>query len=148
MFLAQLIHESGGFVYKEEESPDSTAYRDNADLPGKSYHGRGYIQLTWSYNYKAASEALGMGDRLLRRPELVAQSTKMAMRVSVWYWEARVRPVLGGRNQFGLTTKAINGPIECSRGWNATAAKRYKIYLGVAQTLGVRNLASECGCYN
>lgn len=29
-------------------------YKSNEDVPGKSYYGRGYIQLTWAVNYKKA----------------------------------------------------------------------------------------------
>lgn len=36
-----------------------------------SYYGRGYVQLTWDYNYKKMSAALGMDDALLIHPEQV-----------------------------------------------------------------------------
>jgi len=34
------------------------------------YYGRGYVQLTWKYNYAALGEALNMGNQLLISPEL------------------------------------------------------------------------------
>jgi putative chitinase len=37
------------------------------------YYGRGYVQLTWDYNYKKMSAALGMNDALLIHPELVME---------------------------------------------------------------------------
>jgi putative chitinase len=37
------------------------------------YYGRGYVQLTWDYNYKKMSAALGMGDALVIHPEQVLQ---------------------------------------------------------------------------
>ena len=53
------------------------AYRDENNMnyppaPGKSYHGRGPIQLSWNYNYGQVSEFL-YGDKnvLLNQPELV-----------------------------------------------------------------------------
>jgi len=119
-------------------------------LPGKGYHGRGYIQLTWAANYKVASEGLGLGDLLLKNPELVATDKKLAMQVSVWYWEARVRPLLKLReNSFGVTTRGIN-PGECtSDGWvNLVAKRRYRIYLKVAEALKIEDKAKETGCYN
>ena len=33
------------------------------------YYGRGYVQLTWDYNYKKMSDALGLGDDLYIHPE-------------------------------------------------------------------------------
>jgi len=38
-----------------------------------AYYGRGYVQLTWDYNYKKMSDALGMDDALLIHPEQVLQ---------------------------------------------------------------------------
>lgn len=121
-------------------------YVDKVGLPGKSYYGRGYIQLTWGANYKAASQALGLGNQLLNNPEIVAKDTKIAMLVSVWFWEARVRPVLAkNKNWFGLTTKAINGG-ECTK-YKERAQHRWKIYVNVAEALKIKK-AQENGCYN
>ncbi|KAJ8684216.1 hypothetical protein QAD02_020008 [Eretmocerus hayati] len=153
-FIAQLIHESGGFRYREEQAcltGDRCAgsYIDNVGLPGKSYHGRGFIQLTWGANYKAASEALGLGDQLLREPELVSNNVKIAVDVSTWYWRDRVRPqVASKKGQFGATTRAINGAIECSGGFNQRASNRYQCYLKVADALKITNKDAENGCYN
>ncbi|XP_043503233.1 acidic endochitinase SP2-like [Polistes fuscatus] len=152
MFLAQTAHETHGFFYIEERDylgkPGKIATQYGTGAPGKSYHGRGFIQLTWPDNYRAASRALGMGDRLYRNPELVSQDISLAARVSSWYWRDRVRPKAGNMRKFGLTTKAINGALEC-RGLNVDQSKnRYRIYKAIARATGVENLASECGCYN
>jgi hypothetical protein len=37
------------------------------------YYGRGYVQLTWDYNYKTVGEKLGLGQQLLLRPELALE---------------------------------------------------------------------------
>ena len=59
MFLAQILWESGGLRYKRELICIKTGcpgvYDHSVGVPGKNYYGRGYIQLTHSYNYKAAS---------------------------------------------------------------------------------------------
>lgn len=34
-----------------------------------TYYGRGYVQLTWLRNYRALSDALGLGDLLVTNPE-------------------------------------------------------------------------------
>ncbi|KAL9708017.1 hypothetical protein quinque_011535 [Culex quinquefasciatus] len=64
MFLAQVIYESAGFHYREEIGGASKKYAP--------YYGRGYIQLTWDYNYRAASRDIFGDERLMRDPGLVA----------------------------------------------------------------------------
>ncbi|KAI4482450.1 hypothetical protein M0802_013693 [Mischocyttarus mexicanus] len=151
MFLAQTAHETGGFRYIEEiKYADSNriATEYGTGAPGKSYHGRGFIQLSWPDNYREASDELGMGTRLYRKPELVAENLSIAAQVSSWYWMSKVRPIAGNMRKFGLTTKAINGCEEC-RGRNVEQSKnRYKIYKKLANAVGIENLSSEKGCYN
>lgn len=46
---------------------------DNYALPdkyGRSYFGRGLVQLTHKRNYKRVGEAIGMGDKLVENPDL------------------------------------------------------------------------------
>ncbi|XP_015189952.1 PREDICTED: acidic endochitinase SP2-like [Polistes dominula] len=151
MFLAQTAHETGGFRYIEEiayAGTDEIAYEYGWGAPGKSYHGRGFIQLSWPGNYEQASLSLGYGYKLYENPELVSKNVKLAAKISMWYWKTKVRPVAGDMSKFGLTTKAINGALEC-RGQNVDKSKnRYRIYKALARELGIRNMSSECGCYN
>lgn len=37
---------------------------------GHSYYGRGYVQLTHSYNYQKVGEMLGIGNQLVNQPDL------------------------------------------------------------------------------
>lgn len=53
-----------------------------------TYTGRGYIQLTGSYNYGAAGTALGID--LLGKPEL-ALSKEWSAKIATWYW-TKARP--------------------------------------------------------
>ncbi|KAI4479712.1 hypothetical protein M0804_010762 [Polistes exclamans] len=151
MFLAQTAHETGGFRYIEEiayAGSGRIASEYGSGAPGKSYHGRGFIQLSWPGNYWEASIALGYGSKLYEKPELVAKDVELAAKVSTWYWKKKVRPVAKDMSEFGLTTKAINGALEC-RGKNVDKSKnRYKIYVALARATGIRKLSSECGCYN
>ena len=44
------------------QDADGTTYTN-------SYYGRGYVQLTWRYNYQKAGQALGLGNGLVLHPE-------------------------------------------------------------------------------
>lgn len=151
MFIAQMAHESGGFQYIEEIACVATGCpgQYGSGAPGKSYHGRGFIQLSWPDNYKAASQALGMGDSLYTSPEKVAQDPKLGFDVSNWYWTSRVETAAGVKDKklFGLTTKAINGKLECNGQNVEQSKKRYEIYKKVAAKMGIQNPAGEGGCY-
>ena len=152
MFLAQLIHESAGLSAIEEiRCLDGKTcigeYKDDIGLPGKEYHGRGFIQLTWGANYKAASNGLGMGDKLLQNPEIVSQNVDIAVNVSVWFWKNMVENDVGVlRNQFGSSTKVINGPLECGNSGSVVPSLRYELYKIVAEVMGDLQLASPDGC--
>ncbi|KAF9763878.1 Endochitinase EP3, partial [Nosema granulosis] len=153
MFLAQTGHESGGFQYIEEiDCAGSTKcagqYGGSEGAPGKSYHGRGFIQLSWPANYKEAGEALGMGDELFQNPEKVAEDPELGAKVSVWFWQKKVATAPGvSDNQFGATTKAINGALECTGSNLEKSKNRYKIYKDLAEILNISKLADEGGCY-
>ncbi|KAL0712511.1 hypothetical protein Bca4012_019489 [Brassica carinata] len=146
-FLAQISHETTGgwatapdgpyawgLCFKEEVSPQSN-YCDASNtewpcFPGKSYKGRGPIQLSWNYNYGQAGRALGFDG--LRNPESVANNSILAFKTALWFWMTeqtpkpschdvmvnRYRPtkadIAANRTSgFGLTTNIINGGLEC-----------------------------------
>lgn len=46
------------------------------DAAGRSYFGRGYVQLTHARNYKKLGEALGWGNTLVENPNLALDHTK------------------------------------------------------------------------
>lgn len=152
MFLGQLAHESGGFVHREEigyENGQNTFISSEYGAHGKSYHGRGFIQLSHPENYKLASHDLGYGDLLWKKPEMVSEDIKLSAKVSIWYWKTRVMEYPGVKDKklFGLTTKSINGVLECN-GQNIEKSKRrYILYKSIAKYMGIVNLAEEGGCY-
>ncbi|XP_058826857.1 uncharacterized protein LOC131686873 [Topomyia yanbarensis] len=127
MFIAHLIQQSGGFKYRD---------RPGKGHPDAPYSSRGYIQLTWKYNYEAASSEIYGDDRLVQNPELLSSDPETSMNVSVWFWIKRVRPTAAPFTNFYLTTKAINGTEEDSFS-NPTAKKRYAFYLKAASVLGI-----------
>lgn len=154
------------------------AYRDENNTsyppaPGKSYHGRGPIQLSWNYNYGQVSEFL-YGDKsvLLNQPELVTQDAALAFQTAIWFWMTPQFPkpsahdVLVGnwsptaydlqRNRlpgFGMTVNIINGGLECGKGTEIAKVthrighyERFANILGVTTDLDSTNDCSECGC--
>ena len=156
MALAQFMHESAGLTAKEEiackESKCPGSYIGaGCEVPGQYYYGRGYIQLSWCYNYRDAGNGLGLGDLLLNQADLVASNEQYAWDTAFWFWRERVRSgpygadVLNGL--FGASTRAINGGLECN-GQNLEQSKaRFRYYQNVYQAFGIPGQPDERGCY-
>ncbi|CAF0708848.1 unnamed protein product [Brachionus calyciflorus] len=154
MFLTQILWESDGLAAKREYAcagpngcPES--YRTGTDLPGRQYYGRGYIQLTYSGNYKSASYDLFKDDRLLKNPDLVAEDDQIAWATAFWFWKANVGYRQGvEEGHFGVTTLAINGILECNNGPNVSKAKiRFQMYTKILKALNLDETPIEGGCY-
>ncbi|XWS76736.1 hypothetical protein CRYUN_Cryun01aG0203400 [Craigia yunnanensis] len=146
-FLAQISHETTGgwatapdgpyvwgLCFKEEMNLPSN-YCDSTNTqwpcyPGKSYHGRGPIQLSWNFNYGPVGKELGFDG--LRNPEIVANNSLIAFKTALWFWmtEQNQKPschdVMVGKYVppeadlaanwtagYGLVTNIINGRLEC-----------------------------------
>lgn len=134
MFLAHIIHESGGLVFKQElaalNNPNDSNYDyiqyDRPYANGKRYYGRGYIQLSWNYNYAEASKALFNDETiLLENPDLVAQE-EYAWKTAFWFWDKNVHNDYGvKRGEFYASTTKINS-IEPKN--SLTAQKRFDHY--------------------
>ncbi|OMJ14225.1 Acidic endochitinase SP2 [Smittium culicis] len=153
MFLSQILWESDGLSTKEEyycrTNDCSSAYASSSDVSGKVYGGRGYIQLTWSSNYAAASKAIYGDDRLLKNPELVSASEDASWAVSFWYWNAIVKTDPGiSEGKFGASTNMINGALECRGSNTDKAKKRFEIYKKVLAVFSPGTTPIESGCYN
>ncbi len=156
-FVAHTIWESGGYVYTvEQDKAKYGSYQEcdwdlktnNPATNGKQFYGRGYMQLSWCANYKAYGKFKminGDPDYFYNNPDLVA--TTYAWDSAVWFFEAVVKDDSGS---FGVTTKNINGDLECNPSANtsdSTAKKRYKIFEALANKMGLTGF-SESGCYN
>lgn len=174
-FLAQISHETTGgwpdapdgpyawgLCFIEEVGCQNNGCPQYCDpnnaqypcAPGKTYHGRGAIQLSWNYNYGQAGDALGVD--LLADPDLVKTDSKLAVQTAMWFWMTEQRPkpsahdVMAGNWQpsaqdeqdgrlpgFGLTTNIINGGLECGQPGNAKVADRigfFERYTGMLGT--------------
>ncbi|KAJ3693095.1 hypothetical protein LUZ60_012190 [Juncus effusus] len=170
-FFAQISHETTGgwatapdgpytwgLCFKEEVKPASN-YCDNTTTkwpcyPGKSYYGRGPIQLSWNFNYGPAGKALGFNG--LKNPDLVSNNSIIAFRTAFWFWMTPQNPkpschdVMIGRFRpsaadiaanraagFGLVTNIINGGLECGIANNAQELDRIGYYEKYTQIFGV-----------
>ncbi|RWS11900.1 hypothetical protein B4U79_02455, partial [Dinothrombium tinctorium] len=150
MFLAQILHESGGLIYKKEIACARTGcpgvYDNGVGYPRRNYYGRGYIQLTHSYNYKAASQDLYGDDRLLRDPDLVSDNENVAWATAFWYWRTRVRNQANVlKFWFGSSTNAINGALECRGAYQDKARRRFEIYKRVLKAFNLNVTPIENG---
>jgi hypothetical protein len=94
-----------------------------------AYHGRGPIQLSWNFNYKAAGDALGID--LLNNPDRVKNEATIVYQTAVWYWITQNGPntmsahaAITGGFGFGGTIRSINGALECDGRNPATVANR------------------------
>ena len=147
-FLANVNHESGGLVYVEEiNQANWPLYCDWSQPYGcpagqSAYHGRGPIQLSWNFNYKAAGDALGID--LLNNPDRVKNETSVAYQTAVWYWMTQRGPgtmtpheAMVNSRGFGETIRSINGSLECNGGNPAQVQSRVDAYNRFTSILGV-----------
>ncbi|MFF1556463.1 glycoside hydrolase family 19 protein [Streptomyces sp. NPDC058279] len=147
-FLANVSHETGGLVYIVEQNTANYPHYCDVSQPygcpagQAAYYGRGPIQLSWNFNYKAAGDALGIN--LLANPYLVEQDPAVAMKTALWYWNTQNGPgtmtahaaMVNGAG-FGETIRSINGSLECNGGNPAQVQSRVNAYQSFTQVLGV-----------
>ncbi|WEH40541.1 chitinase [Streptomyces sp. NBC_01218] len=146
-FLANVNHETGGLVYVvEQNTANYPHYCDTSQSYGcpagqSAYYGRGPIQLSWNFNYKAAGDALGIN--LLANPNLVQTDAAVAWKTALWYWNTQNGPgtmtphnaMVNGAG-FGETIRSINGSIECNGGNPAQVQSRINSYQSFTSILG------------
>ncbi|XCM83967.1 glycoside hydrolase family 19 protein [Kitasatospora sp. HUAS MG31] len=147
-FLANVSHETGGLVHiVEQNTANYPHYCDSSQPYGcpagqAAYYGRGPIQLSWNFNYKAAGDALGID--LLHNPNLVQNDPAVAWKTGLWYWNTQNGPgtmtphnaMVNGRG-FGETIRSINGSLECNGGNPAQVQSRVNSYQSFTSILGV-----------
>jgi predicted chitinase len=147
-FLANVAQETGFLQYIDElNTAVWGSYCDPSYypcVPGKTYHGRGPIQLSWNYNYAVCGSAIGID--LLNNPELVATDSAISFATGLWFWMTSQSPKPSChdaiRNSgFGMTIFIINGGLECGAGASPVgreqAQKRANFYQNFCQRLGV-----------
>ena len=144
-FLANIAHETGDLQYIEEQNTANWSHYCDPNTypctPGKTYHGRGPIQLSWNYNYAVCGVALSID--LLNNPDLVAADSSISFMTALWFWMTPQSPKPSchsaiSTSGFGMTINIINGGIECGQGQvSAQAQHRIHLYQQFASQLGV-----------
>ena len=119
-FLAQIAHESGSLNYVQEIA-SGASYNYRVDLgnttneainaahpfpPGRFYKGRGLIQITGFYNYKACGEALGVD--LVHYPAML-EAPDLATKSAGWFWDKKHLNDYADVHDMFAITKRING---------------------------------------
>lgn len=116
-FLAQVGHESGGFVYVKEIWGPTAAqkrYEGRSDLgntqpgDGSKFRGRGLIQITGRYNYEKITLALGID--FVNAPEQL-ELKLWAARSAAWWWYTHGCNEIADSGDFEKLTKRINGGL-------------------------------------
>ncbi|MFE9769875.1 glycoside hydrolase family 19 protein [Streptomyces sp. NPDC005808] len=147
-FLANVNHETGGLYYIVEQNtanyPNYCDWGQSYGCPAgqSAYYGRGPIQLSWNFNYKAAGDALGID--LLGNPWLVQNDAAVAWKTGLWYWNTQNGPgtmtphnaMVNGAG-FGQTIRSINGSLECDGRNPAQVQSRVDAYNRFTGILGV-----------
>ncbi|PZX32069.1 putative chitinase [Cupriavidus phytorum] len=114
-WIAQVGHESGGFVFTRELWGPTAAqqrYEGRLDLgntqsgDGKRFMGRGLIQITGRANYRACGTALGVN---LESNPVLLQGDELAARSAGWFWRWKGLNALADAGDFVGLTRRING---------------------------------------
>jgi chitinase len=154
-FLANANHETGGLVHVvEQNTANYPHYCDRSQPYGcpagqAMYYGRGPVQLSWNFNYKAAGDALGID--LLNNPNLVQNDPAVAWKTALWYWSTQRGPgtmtphdAMVNQRGFGETIRSINGSLECGGRNPAQVQSRinsYQSFVGILGTTPGGNLS-------
>jgi hypothetical protein len=150
-FFAHMVQETAGLKFLEEQNPPIAycdASRPEFPCGGRSYHGRGPLQISWNYNYGTAGRALGLS--LLDNPGLVVGSSVNAFNTALWWWMTRQplasahSTIVSGKG-FGQTIQLINGPLECGGKQPGAVQNRINAFDNFAGILGV-SPGSDEGC--
>ncbi|XP_061346088.1 endochitinase-like [Gastrolobium bilobum] len=177
-FLAQTSHETTGGGNGSPDGPYAWGYcfiteRNKANsycdpgapcAPGKSYYGRGPIQLTHNYNYNQAGKALNLD--LIKNPDIVAKDAVTSFRTAIWFWMTpqgnkpschdvitnRWTPSAADRAArrfpgYGVITNIINGGIECGHGPTDALVNRIGFYKRYCDIFGL-TYGPDISCRN
>ncbi|MFJ2867035.1 chitinase [Kitasatospora sp. NPDC087314] len=123
-FLANVSHETGGLKYVVEQNTANYPHYCDASQPygcpagQAAYYGRGPLQISWNFNYKAAGDALHID--LLHDPYQVERNSAVSWKTALWFWDTQSgagsmtpHDAIVNNKGFGETIRSINGALEC-----------------------------------
>jgi putative chitinase len=112
-FLAQICHESDGFVTTEEYA-SADAYEGRADLgniapgDGPRFKGRGFIMVTGRANYAFYGDITGLD--LIGDPALAADPA-VALTIACAFWQRHELNEAADNDDLTRITRRINGGL-------------------------------------
>lgn len=124
--LATIEHETAGTFEPIEEFSGRKSARRLGYEGGTNYFGRGFIQLTHLRNYKIFGERIGLGDALVRHPEL-ALKTDISARILAAFFKDNGIATLAGDGNFVDARTPINP--DYLGWWIANLAWKYVVSL-------------------
>ncbi|XP_020692273.2 chitinase 4-like [Dendrobium catenatum] len=127
-FFAHVSHETTRMCFKDQADKSNPYCDPNAQgypcTPGKTYYGRGPLQISWNYNYGPAGQEIGFDG--LNWPEGVSTDAIISFKTALWFWMRNVHGIIG--QGFGATIRAINGVLECGGGNPDAVNDRVNLY--------------------
>lgn len=93
--------------YRASETKNPGLYALQQRYWPSGYYGRGFIQLTWDYNYRAAGQALGID--LLADPDKALDPATAGL-IFGWYFTSHGCEVPARQGDWRRVRRIVNGP--------------------------------------
>lgn len=125
--LATIEHETAGTFEPISEIKGARSARRLGYEGGTDYYGRGFVQLTHLRNYKKIGQRIGLGDNLVRDPELASKPEISAKILAAFFKDNGVAR-LAGNGSFVAARKPVNP--DSFANYIAQIARKYRNQLG------------------
>lgn len=149
-YIAQLMTESGNFIYDREIWGPTAAqlrYDVRTDLgntpardgDGHAYRGRGPIQITGHHNYREFTNWIkaalpGKHPNFVEDPDAVVTDPYEGIG-PIWYWKTRKLTYYASRGDIEMVTRRINGGLN---GFDHRVASYMKAGIWLLNSAGVK----------